>query len=57
MIVARSPLRLDLAGSGGGGFLVFYAEDLPRLRAAMGMEGLQETRFRLEFEGTKLLLS
>ena len=44
-----------LAGAGGGGFLVYFADDLPRLRAAMAAEGLPEVRFGLDLEGTKLL--
>jgi D-glycero-alpha-D-manno-heptose-7-phosphate kinase len=46
-----------LIGAGGGGFLMFYAEDKIRLRHAMTMAGLKEVRFRFEFEGTKTLVS
>ena len=46
-----------LVGAGGGGFLMFYAEDRKRLRQAMAHAGLEEVRFRFEFEGTKVLLS
>src|SRR5882724_4277264 len=35
-----------LIGAGGGGFLMFYAEDKVRLRRAMHECGLQEVRFR-----------
>ena len=42
-------------GAGGGGFLMFYAEDRSRLRAAMAQAGLEEVRFRFDFEGTKVL--
>jgi D-glycero-alpha-D-manno-heptose-7-phosphate kinase len=45
-----------LVGAGGGGFLLFYAEDHRRLRTAMTKAGLEEVRFRFEFEGTKVLL-
>jgi D-glycero-alpha-D-manno-heptose-7-phosphate kinase len=45
-----------LVGAGGGGFLMFYAEDRNRLRHAMTKEGLEEVRFRFDFEGTKTLL-
>src|SRR5262249_10268574 len=41
-----------LVGAGGGGFLMFYAEDHRRLRAAMSRAGLEEVRFRFDFEGT-----
>jgi D-glycero-alpha-D-manno-heptose-7-phosphate kinase len=46
-----------LVGAGGGGFLMFYAEDHRRLRAAMAQAGLEEVRFRFDFEGTKVLFS
>jgi D-glycero-alpha-D-manno-heptose-7-phosphate kinase len=46
-----------LVGAGGGGFLMFYAEDHRRLRAAMMRAGLEEARFRFDFEGTKVLFS
>lgn len=42
-----------LIGAGGGGFLMFYAEEKVRLRKAMVKAGLQEVRFRFDFEGTK----
>jgi D-glycero-alpha-D-manno-heptose-7-phosphate kinase len=46
-----------LIGAGGGGFLMFYAEDKVRLRRAMTRAGMQEVRFRFDFEGTKLVSS
>ena len=46
-----------LVGAGGGGFLLFYSEDHRRLRAAMAGAGLEEVRFRFDFEGTKVLFS
>ena len=46
-----------LVGAGGGGFLLFYAEDRRRLRQAMRDAGLEEVRFRFDFEGTKVLMS
>ncbi len=42
-----------LIGAGGGGFLMFYAEDRRRLRQALGQAGLREVRFRFDFEGTR----
>ena len=45
-----------LIGAGGGGFLMFYAEDKVRLRHAMREAGLREVRFRFDFEGTKVLV-
>jgi D-glycero-alpha-D-manno-heptose-7-phosphate kinase len=44
-----------LVGAGGGGFLMFYAEDKARLRRAMLGAGLREVRFRFDFEGTKVV--
>jgi D-glycero-alpha-D-manno-heptose-7-phosphate kinase len=44
-----------LIGAGGGGFLMFYADDKARLRHAMRAQGLQEVRFRFDFEGTKIV--
>jgi D-glycero-alpha-D-manno-heptose-7-phosphate kinase len=46
-----------LVGAGGGGFLMFYAHDRGRLRRAMAAAGLEEVRFRFDFEGTKVVLS
>jgi D-glycero-alpha-D-manno-heptose-7-phosphate kinase len=45
-----------LIGAGGGGFLLFYAEDKVRLRKAMAETPLREVRFRFDFEGTKVVL-
>jgi len=45
-----------LIGAGGGGFLMFYADDKAKLRHAMLGEGLQEVRFRFDFEGTKVVV-
>lgn len=45
-----------LVGAGGGGFLLFYAEDRNKLRQAMSKAGLEEVRFRFDFEGTKVQL-
>jgi D-glycero-alpha-D-manno-heptose-7-phosphate kinase len=44
-----------LIGAGGGGFLMFYAEDRARLRRVMAEAGLREVRFRFDFEGTKVV--
>ena len=46
-----------LVGAGGGGFLMFYAADRSRLRQSMAEAGLEEVRFRFDFEGTKVVLS
>ena len=46
-----------LVGAGGGGFLLFYAEQHRPVREAMKEAGLDEVRFRFDFEGTKVLFS
>ncbi len=46
-----------LVGAGGGGFLMFYAADRNQLRHTMAKAGLEEVRFRFDFEGTKIVLS
>jgi D-glycero-alpha-D-manno-heptose-7-phosphate kinase len=45
-----------LVGAGGGGFLMFYAQDKMPLRHAMLEAGLREVRFRFDFEGTKVVI-
>ncbi|MBM3784025.1 MAG: galactokinase [Acidobacteria bacterium] len=44
-----------LIGAGGGGFLMFYAEDKTRLRASMKQLGLEEVRVRFDFEGSSVV--
>jgi D-glycero-alpha-D-manno-heptose-7-phosphate kinase len=53
---ANGALGGKLIGAGGGGFLLFYAEDRIRLRRALRDAGLQEVRFRFDFEGTKAVI-
>jgi len=45
-----------LVGAGGGGFLMFMAEDSRELRKAMNAEGLPEVRFRFDYEGARAIL-
>jgi D-glycero-alpha-D-manno-heptose-7-phosphate kinase len=45
-----------LVGAGGGGFLLFYAQDRAALRAAMASAGLEEVRFTFDHEGCKTLV-
>lgn len=52
---ANGALGGKLIGAGGGGFLMFYAEDKTRLRAAMRRAGLREVRFRFDFQGTRVV--
>jgi D-glycero-alpha-D-manno-heptose-7-phosphate kinase len=44
-----------MIGAGGGGFLMFYAEDKIKLRHAMRKAGLSEVRFRFDFSGTQVV--
>lgn len=53
--MANGALGGKLIGAGGGGFLMFYADDKARLRHVMREKGLTEVRFRFDFEGTKIL--
>lgn len=46
-----------LVGAGGGGFLMFMANDKSKLRKTLSAAGLEEVRFRFDFEGTKLMIS
>ena len=43
-----------LVGAGGGGFLMFYTEEREQLKEAMAMVGLEEVRFRFDFEGARI---
>lgn len=45
-----------LIGAGGGGFLMFYADDNMKLRHAMAHVGLKEVRFKFDFEGSKVVV-
>ena len=56
LAIANGALGGKLIGAGGGGFLMFYAEDSRRLRHALTGTGLQEVRFRFDFEGTKIIV-
>ena len=44
-----------LVGAGGGGFLLFYADNARQLRRALTGAGLRELRFHMDVEGTKVL--
>jgi D-glycero-alpha-D-manno-heptose-7-phosphate kinase len=45
-----------LVGAGGGGFLLFLAEDPARLRRAMANEGLNELPFRFTQRGSTTIV-
>jgi len=56
LALSSGALGGKLVGAGGGGFLMLYAADRGRLRRAMTDAGLEEVRFRFDFEGTKVVL-
>src|SRR3974390_227694 len=57
LALAHGALGGKLIGAGGGGFLMFYAEDKGKLRHAMRQAGSKGGRLRFDFEGTKLVIS
>jgi len=56
LAMANGAIGGKLIGAGGGGFLMFYAQDKAQLRHTLCNAGLQEIRFRFDFEGTKVLV-
>ncbi len=44
-----------LVGAGGGGFLMFYADNRDLLIKKMKDIGLDQVRFKFDFEGTKII--
>jgi D-glycero-alpha-D-manno-heptose-7-phosphate kinase len=57
LAMANGAVGGKLVGAGGGGFLMFYARDRNLLRHTMAHAGLEEVRFRFDFEGSKIVLS
>ena len=45
-----------IVGAGGGGFLMFYADNKEKLRRKMNLHGLEEVRFDFDFRGTHIVL-
>jgi D-glycero-alpha-D-manno-heptose-7-phosphate kinase len=56
LALANGAIGGKLIGAGGGGFLMFLASDKIKLRHAMTKAGLQEVRFRFDFEGTRVVV-
>ncbi len=56
LALANGALGGKLIGAGGGGFLMFYAEEKVSLRQVMANSRLREVRFRFDFEGTKAVV-
>jgi D-glycero-alpha-D-manno-heptose-7-phosphate kinase len=54
--IANGAIGGKLVGAGTGGFLMFYASDPTSLRAAMAEEGLQETRFSFDLDGSTVIV-
>lgn len=44
-----------MIGAGGGGFLMFYAEEKTKLRHALRQAGLKEVRFKFDFAGAQVV--
>jgi D-glycero-alpha-D-manno-heptose-7-phosphate kinase len=55
--LANGALGGKLIGAGGGGFILFYAQDRVALRKAMAKEGLVEVRFSFDHEGSKVMVT
>ena len=45
-----------IVGAGGGGFLMFYANNKEKLRKKMNQHGLEEVRFDFDFRGAHIVL-
>jgi len=58
LALANGALGGKLMGAGGGGFLMFYAENGQRapVRQAMAAEGLREMPFNFDFGGSRVLV-
>lgn len=56
LAIANGAVGGKVVGAGGGGFLMFLANDRRKLRETMKSAGLEEVRFRFDFEGTKVLM-
>ena len=57
LAISNGAIGGKLVGAGGGGFLMFMAKDRNQLRKAMSGAGLEEVRFKFDFEGTKVMMS
>jgi D-glycero-alpha-D-manno-heptose-7-phosphate kinase len=54
--MANGALGGKLVGAGGGGYLLFYADDPMKLRRAMAKEELTELRFRFDHDGSTVMV-
>jgi D-glycero-alpha-D-manno-heptose-7-phosphate kinase len=55
--IAAGAMGGKLVGAGGGGFLLFYAEEKADLRAAMNKLELPEVRFGIDYLGTTTVVA
>ena len=55
--LAAGALGGKLVGAGGGGFLLFFADEKVGLRRKMAELGLEEVRFGIDYEGTTTLVA
>tara|TARA_B100000886_G_C20404980_1_gene484319 strand:- start:803 stop:1789 length:987 start_codon:yes stop_codon:yes gene_type:complete len=55
--ISNGALGGKLVGAGGGGFLMFYSEEKKALREEMKKFGLQEMKFKFDFNGVQPLLN
>jgi D-glycero-alpha-D-manno-heptose-7-phosphate kinase len=55
LAMANGALGGKLVGAGAGGFLMFYAPEPARLRAALAGERLAEVRFHFDFDGSTMV--
>lgn len=56
MAMKNGALGGKLIGAGGGGFLMFLADDKRKLRKVMREQGLQDVPFRFDHLGTQVVL-
>lgn len=54
--MANGALGGKLVGAGGGGFLLFYADDPAAVRSAMASAGLTEVRFTFDHDGSTVIV-
>jgi D-glycero-alpha-D-manno-heptose-7-phosphate kinase len=56
LAIANDVLGGKLIDAGGDGFLMFLCQERARGLQVLTDEGLEEVRFRFDFEGTKVIL-
>ena len=56
LAIQNGALGGKLIGAGGGGYMMFLCEERARVRLVLTEAGLEELRFRFDFEGTKVVI-